>query len=202
MFLPIALPAPLQAWRTGFFYWRQVWQYRMMLDAGAFEGSKVPYKFLRCEWRGGGCRAAQTSQAGPRQRRSPVTAALTHAQRPRTNVSLRPPSTVHLRLTAYPFPRPVAVVGVVLTVKAIEKGFRGLKEEHLHDYALRKANVAAAEKAMWDEELALHSVEPAVAEASVLRQRMIDWQYRSQPAAHAKVMHKQLMPFVAVERLS
>jgi hypothetical protein len=45
-------------------------------------------------------------------------------------------------------------------------------------------------------------VDTRVAEASVLRQRTIDWQFRSQPAAHAKVMHKQLFPFVAVERLS
>jgi hypothetical protein len=45
-------------------------------------------------------------------------------------------------------------------------------------------------------------VDTHVAEASVLRQRTIDWQFRSQPAAHAKVMHKQLFPFVAVERLS
>ena len=52
------------------------------------------------------------------------------------------------------------------------------------------------------QELALHAVDTHVAEASVLRQRTIDWQFRSQPAAHAKVMHKQLFPFVAVERLS
>lgn len=147
-----------------------MWSYRLALDSGAFEGSKVPLKFLR-------------------------------------------------------------FVAVVLGVKAVEKGFRALKEENLHDYNARKANVAAAEKAMWDEvrpqsrsfsapctpkltpaprpstppptqELALHAVDTHVAEASVLRQRTIDWQFRSQPAAHAKVMHKQLFPFVAVERLS
>jgi hypothetical protein len=39
----------------------------------------------------------------------------------------------------------------VLAVKAVEKGFRSLKEEHLHDYNARKANIDAAEKAMWDE---------------------------------------------------
>ena len=67
-----------------------MWSYRLALDSGAFEGSKVPLKFLR-------------------------------------------------------------FVAVVLSVKAIEKGFRALKEEHLHDYNARKANIAAAEKAMWDE---------------------------------------------------
>jgi len=44
-----------------------------------------------------------------------------------------------------------AVVIAVLAVKAVEKGFRSLKEEHLHDYNARKANIDAAEKAMWDE---------------------------------------------------
>ena len=42
-------------------------------------------------------------------------------------------------------------MAVVLGVKAVEKGFRALKEENLHDYNARKANIAAAEKAMWDE---------------------------------------------------
>jgi len=134
-------PQPLQAYRRSFFYWRQVWGYRLALDSGAFEGSKVPFKFLR-------------------------------------------------------------FVSVVLAVKMVEKGFRALKEENLHDYNARKANVAAAEKALWDEELALHAVDLTVAEASVLRQRTVDWTFRSQPAAHAKVMHQQMMPFVAVERLS
>ena len=49
---PTSLPTPtgpLQAYRRSFFYWRQVAYYRLVLDAGAFEGSKVPYKFLRCE---------------------------------------------------------------------------------------------------------------------------------------------------------
>ncbi len=34
---------------------------------------------------------------------------------------------------------------------------RAVKEEHLHDYNVRKGNVDAAEKALWNEELALHS---------------------------------------------
>jgi len=33
----------------------------------------------------------------------------------------------------------------------VEKGFRALKEEHLHDYNARKANLDAAEKALWNE---------------------------------------------------
>ena len=33
----------------------------------------------------------------------------------------------------------------------VEKGYRALKEEHLHDYNARKANLDAAEKAMWNE---------------------------------------------------
>lgn len=32
-----------------------------------------------------------------------------------------------------------------------------VKEEHLHDYAVRKDNIAAAEKAFWEEELGLHA---------------------------------------------
>jgi hypothetical protein len=36
----------------------------------------------------------------------------------------------------------------------------------------------------------------------VLRQRTVDWTFRSNPAGHAKVMQKQLMPFVAVEKLA
>jgi len=33
----------------------------------------------------------------------------------------------------------------------VEKGYRALKEEHLHDYNARKANLDAAEKALWNE---------------------------------------------------
>jgi len=43
------------------------------------------------------------------------------------------------------------VVIAVLGVKMVEKGFRALKEEHLHDYNARKANLDAAEKALWNE---------------------------------------------------
>jgi hypothetical protein len=39
----------------------------------------------------------------------------------------------------------------VLGVKMVEKGYRALKEEHLHDYNARKANLDAAEKALWNE---------------------------------------------------
>ena len=86
---------------------------------------------------------------------------------------------------------------VVLAAKMVEKGFRAVKEEHLADYGARKANIDAAEKRFFDEELALHVVDTAAAEAAVLRQRNVDHQYRSDPAGHARVMHKQLMPFVA-----
>lgn len=103
------------------------------------------------------------------------------------------------KLRRYKFLR---FIFVVLGVKAVEKGFRALKEEHLHDYNLRKANIAAAEKALWDEELALHAVDTRAAESSVQRQRLIDWQFRSQPAAHAKIMHKQMMTFVATDKLA
>ncbi len=48
--------------------------------------------------------------------------------------------TLALSTAAFPTPFPAPAV----------------KEEHLHDYAARKANIAAAEKAMWDEELGLH----------------------------------------------
>lgn len=33
------------------------------------------------------------------------------------------------------------------------------KEAYLHDYNVRKGNVEAAEKALWNEELALHSLD-------------------------------------------
>jgi hypothetical protein len=45
----------------------------------------------------------------------------------------------------------LTVVIAVLGVKMVEKGYRALKEEHLHDYNARKANLDAAEKALWNE---------------------------------------------------
>ena len=62
---------------------------------------------------------------------------------------------------------------------------------------VRKANIDAAERAMWEEELALHTVDTGVAEAAVLRQREVDWKYRSDLAGHARAMMTQLYPFVA-----
>lgn len=62
---------------------------------------------------------------------------------------------------------------------------------------MRKANIDAAERAMWEEELALHTVDTGVAEAAVLRQREVDWKYRSDLAGHARAMMTQLYPFVA-----
>ncbi len=63
--------------------------------------------------------------------------------------------------------------------------------------AVRKGNLDAMEKAMWEEELALHSVDTAVAEASVLRQRQVDWKFRSDPKGHAYAMLSAQYPFVA-----
>ena len=45
--------------------------------------------------------------------------------------------------------------------------------------------------------LALHAVDTAVAEASVLRQRQVDWKYRSDPKGHAYAMLSANYPFVA-----
>jgi hypothetical protein len=53
---------------------------------------------------------------------------------------------------------------------------------------------------MWNEELALHVVDPLVAENAVLRQREIDWKYRQQPGAHARAMMEMQFPFVGKVR--
>ena len=53
---------------------------------------------------------------------------------------------------------------------------------------------------MWEEELALHALETPVAENAVLRQRNIDWKFRSDTAGHAHAMMEQLYPFVAKVR--
>ena len=114
------------------------------------------------------------------------------------------------------------VVAVCLVVKTIEKGNREETERHMADYnractfaacrlmgralspppplppfPVRKANIDAAEKAMWEEELALHTVDTGVAEAAVLRQREVDWKFRSDLTGHARAMMQQLYPFVA-----
>ena len=62
---------------------------------------------------------------------------------------------------------------------------------------MRKGNLDAAEKALWEEELALHAVDPAVAEAAVLRQRQVDWKYRSDQKGHAYAMLSAQYPFTA-----
>ena len=69
------------------------------------------------------------------------------------------------------------------------------KEEHLHDYNARKANIEATELAMWDEELALHTVNVAEAEQAVFRQRVVDWAFREDAAGFAKVMATFAFPF-------
>lgn len=73
------------------------------------------------------------------------------------------------------------------------------KEEKVSDYAARKANVAAAETALWDEELALHAPDAAVAETSVLQQRQLEWRFRENPAGWATVMAHYKFPFVPAE---
>ncbi len=89
----------------------------------------------------------------------------------------------------------------------------------MHDYNARKANIEAAEKAFWNEELALHQLDAvrtaqcvraplsapltslppsqAVAEKAVLRQRTLDWKLRTDPVGHGKEMEKMLYPFAA-----
>lgn len=89
------------------------------------------------------------------------------------------------------------VIGVALVVKLIEKGARAEKEGYLADYNARKANIEAAEKAMWDEELAAHAVDTAVAEAAVLRQRTLDWKNRQDFQAHSDAMERMHFPFNA-----
>ena len=69
------------------------------------------------------------------------------------------------------------------------------KEEHLHDYNARKANIEATERALWDDELAVHSINVAEAEQGVFRQRAVDWMFRSDPAGFAKVMTTFSFPF-------
>jgi len=70
------------------------------------------------------------------------------------------------------------------------------KEEKLEDYTARKSNVAASELAMWDEELSLHSVDVAEAEASVHRQRTLEWELRQDDKGWATVMQAYKFPFV------
>lgn len=69
------------------------------------------------------------------------------------------------------------------------------KEEELADYNARRANVTATEKALWNEELALHSLNVAEAEQGVYRQRVIDWMFRADPTGYAGVMQTLAFPF-------
>ena len=70
------------------------------------------------------------------------------------------------------------------------------KEERIVDYAARKANVAAHEAALWDEELAAHSPDVAVAEASVERQRHLEWKLRQNDREWATLAQTYKFPFV------
>ena len=63
---------------------------------------------------------------------------------------------------------------------------------------MRKSNIAAAEKSFWEEELALHTGPDAkAAEASVYRQRMLDWEFRDNQSGYAFKMATMKFPFVA-----
>jgi hypothetical protein len=63
---------------------------------------------------------------------------------------------------------------------------------------VRKSNIAAAEKAFWEEELAQHTGPDAkAAETSVHRQRMLDWEFRENQAGYAFKMATMKFPFVA-----
>lgn len=48
---------------------------------------------------------------------------------------------------------------------------------------------------MWNEELALHSLNVAEAEQGVYRQRVIDWMFRADPSGYAGVMQALSFPF-------
>jgi hypothetical protein len=71
------------------------------------------------------------------------------------------------------------------------------KEERLHDYNARKANIASKEAGFWDEELGLHSVDVLEAERSSHRQRVLDWETRANPKRHAALMEAMKFPFRA-----
>lgn len=70
------------------------------------------------------------------------------------------------------------------------------KEERVVDYNARKANVAAAETALWDEELALHTPDAAEAEKSVLRQRTLEWKLRENDREWATLAQQYKFPFM------
>lgn len=72
------------------------------------------------------------------------------------------------------------------------------KEEKIVDYSTRKANVAAAETALWDEELALHTPDAAEAETSVQRQREMEWRFRAKDQEWATLTQIWKFPFVPV----
>ena len=95
--------------------------------------------------------------------------------------------TLALRLST-PVPNPRARFIFFLCVAG--------KEERLHDYSARKANVAASELSMWDDELSLHAPDAAVAEESVLRQRTLEWRLRERPSEWQTVVQAYKFPFL------
>jgi hypothetical protein len=90
----------------------------------------------------------------------------------------------------------------VIAVKLFQKGSRARTEEYLHDYNVRKANVDAAEKTFWDEELSLHSLDVHSAEASVYRQRLFDWTYRMDPLAYSNRALAHMLPVKVTDSYS
>lgn len=74
--------------------------------------------------------------------------------------------------------------------------------EHVQDYNTRKANINAAERAMWNDELSIHTVDVAEAEKSVHRQRVIEHELRSKPEDFAQLMLTHRFPFRAAAPLA
>ena len=65
-------------------------------------------------------------------------------------------------------------------------------------HAVRKANIAAMEKTLWEEELSMHAGPDAKqAEASVYRQRKLDWEFRENPGGYVYAMAQMKFPFIA-----
>lgn len=88
----------------------------------------------------------------------------------------------------------------VLVLKMFQKGARARKEEKLHDYAARKANVKAHETAFWDEELAAHEPDVALAEEIVHSQRKAEWATRDDGKAWIKKTQADRFPFLAAAK--
>lgn len=86
-----------------------------------------------------------------------------------------------------------------MVLKMFQKGARARKEEKLHDYAARKANIKAHENAFWDEELAAHEPDVSMAEAAVHFQRTLEWATRDDPKAWHAYSLAARFPFTTGE---